>query len=181
MAVLSEWEGRSLVSHVNHRKRVDGSFPLPSVTTRASPFTFLVGRIGLGRADKWRSVFTFCFVFIHDSSSVFSCLQVAKHPLHLQHGPGDPDLARLHRPLADGAQHLVLRGQPVLQVPVLLQGVQHHEILNLVPFPSLPPPPPPLVFSPSSMIAMHTLQLWPPERPPHPPRPAVRVRPTTAL
>lgn len=57
-------------------------------------------------------------------------LQVAKHPLHLQHGPGHPDLARLHRAFADGAQHLVLRGQHVLQVPVLLQGVQHDEILN---------------------------------------------------
>lgn len=61
-------------------------------------------------------------------------LQVAKYPLHLQHSPGDPDLACLYRTLADGAQHLVLRGQPVLQVPVLLQGIQHHEILNLVLF-----------------------------------------------
>ncbi len=39
-------------------------------------------------------------------------------------------MARFHRPFADGQKHLVLRRQLVLQVPLLFQSLQHHEILN---------------------------------------------------
>lgn len=58
------------------------------------------------------------------------CPQVKEHSLRLQHDSGDPDLAHLHRQVTNGKEHLVLCGQPVLQVPLLLQSLQHDEILR---------------------------------------------------
>lgn len=54
--------------------------------------------------------------------------QAEEHPLHLQHRPGCALLARLHRPIPDGQEHLVLCGEPLLQVPLLLQSILQHEI-----------------------------------------------------
>ncbi|MEQ2163561.1 hypothetical protein GOODEAATRI_031452, partial [Goodea atripinnis] len=51
-----------------------------------------------------------------------------EHPLHLQHRPGGSHLAHLHRPFPNGPQHLVLCGEPLFQVPLVLQSFLHHEI-----------------------------------------------------
>ncbi len=53
--------------------------------------------------------------------------QAEKHPIYVQHGAAGLHLARLHRSLSDGQEHLVLRRELVLQVPILLQGFQHSD------------------------------------------------------
>ena len=42
-------------------------------------------------------------------------------------------MAHLHCALPDGQKHLVLCGQPLLQVPLLLPGLLHYEILKRAP------------------------------------------------
>lgn len=56
--------------------------------------------------------------------------QAEEHPLHLQHHPGGVYLAHIHRPIPDGQKHLVLCGEPLLQIPVLLQSFFDHEIMT---------------------------------------------------
>lgn len=63
--------------------------------------------------------------------SVLFMSQAEEHPLLLQRNPGGAHLARLHCPLSDGQKHLVLCGEPLLQVPLLLQSFLHHEIMRL--------------------------------------------------
>lgn len=63
-----------------------------------------------------------CFVEL-----LILCSQAEKHPIHVQHAAAGLHLARLHRSLSDGQEHLVLRRELVLQVPVLLQGFQHSD------------------------------------------------------
>lgn len=62
---------------------------------------------------------------------MFVVSQAEEHPLFLQHHPGGAHLARLHRPIPDGQKHLVFRGEPLLQIPLLLQSLLHHEIMRL--------------------------------------------------
>lgn len=61
---------------------------------------------------------------------LFPFLQAEEHPLHLQHHPGGSHLAGLHRPVPNGPQHLVLCGEPLFQIPLVLQSFLHHEIMN---------------------------------------------------
>lgn len=53
--------------------------------------------------------------------------QAEKHQIHVQHRVAGLHLACFHRSLSDGQEHLVLRRELVLQVPVVLQSVQHSE------------------------------------------------------
>lgn len=61
----------------------------------------------------------------------FIFTQTEEYPLHLQHSAGSLHLEGVYRPLPDGQKHLVLRGQPLFQVPLLLPRIQHLNQLSL--------------------------------------------------
>lgn len=75
------------------------------------------------KLESFRSLLASFFMFVVS--------QAEEHPLFLQHHPGGAHLACLHRPIPDGQKHLVFRGEPLLQIPLLLQSLLHHEIMRL--------------------------------------------------
>ncbi len=82
--------------------------------------------------EAWLNTRWVCKLIVSKSVRCFIELlilrsQAEKHPIYVQHGAAGLHLARLHRSLSDGQEHLVLRRELVLQVPVLLQGFQHSD------------------------------------------------------
>uniref|UniRef100_A0A8B9ZMX1 Fatty acyl-CoA reductase n=1 Tax=Anas zonorhyncha TaxID=75864 RepID=A0A8B9ZMX1_9AVES len=53
-----------------------------------------------------------------------------EYPIRIQHHPPCDHLAHFHCKVTDGSKHLVLCGEPLLQVPFLLQGIQHPQALK---------------------------------------------------
>lgn len=68
------------------------------------------------------------FVFLHKIP--LSLSQAEEHSICIQHHPSCDHLAHLHCKVTDGSKYLVLCGEPLLQVPFLLQGIQHPQALK---------------------------------------------------
>jgi len=83
------------------------------------------------------------FVFLHKMP--LSLPQAEEHPICVQHHPSCDHLAHFHCKVTDGSKHLVLCGEPLLQVSFLLQGIQHPQALkpsiSNQPLPEGPPSP----------------------------------------